>query len=373
MRRILTLLAALAGALLALSPAQAARSDQLTLNVNFSYTGQITMTTPGGAPVGTTSGSPTVIPAGYYSLLLEGPGGCTLTPYFMLKGPGVTVTDNMAQGEDQFTEHVVNFLPSSTYTWVNSDSPSVVYTFQTSSAVVGTKAPPVTWNGPTNKGIAVERGRRRLRALCPARGNAHGHGQLERHAHDRVQGQASGDARDRQLHASSSPTRARRTASRSPAAPRSPTHLTAAAFVGRHTWTLNLTTGRWIFATYQGEGDAGHPRRLTRAGPSPGPLPGPRCAFCGYAVTPAAFSACADARRRHRRRADAHAGRVEERVGDRCADRRQRRLARARHEDAARGDGARRGGRAVRLRRAGVGRRDVVALDELERRSSARP
>src|SRR5262245_18987753 len=108
------------------------------------------MTTPTGAPVGTTSGAPTVIPAGYYSLILEGPAGCTLTPHFGLKGPGVTLTDNMPQGEDQFTEHDINFLPSSTYTWVNSDSLNVVYTFQTSSQVVGTKAPPVVWNGPTN-------------------------------------------------------------------------------------------------------------------------------------------------------------------------------------------------------------------------------
>ena len=199
MRRALTLVAALAGALFALSPAQAARSDQLTLNVNFAYTGQITMTTPAGAAVGTTSGAPTVIPAGYYSLLLEGPGGCTLTPYFVLKGPGVTVTDNMAQGEDQFTEHVVNFLPSSTYTWVNSDSPNVVYTFQTSSAVVGTKAPQVTWNGPTNKGTQTNEdvvGSGRL----PARGTLTGTIDSNGRDHDRVQGKASGDARDRQLH-----------------------------------------------------------------------------------------------------------------------------------------------------------------------------
>jgi hypothetical protein len=247
MRRILTLIAALAAALLALSPAQATRSDQLTLNVNFSYTGQITMTTPGGAPVGTASGSPTVIPAGYYSLLLEGPGGCTLTPYFMLKGPGVTVTDNMAQGEDQFTEHVVNFLPSSTYTWVNSDSPNVVYTFQTSSAVVGTKAPQVTWTGPTNKGSQSNEdvvGSGRLPARGTLTGTIDSKGAITiafkgKHPATLEAGSYTFVVTDK------SPANGL-TVARGAA---KPTHLTAGPFVGRHTWKLNLTTGRWIFAT----------------------------------------------------------------------------------------------------------------------------
>lgn len=247
MRPMLSFLVALAGTLLALAPAQGARSDQLTLNVNFSYTGQITMTTPSGSQVGTTSGTPTVIPAGYYSLLLEGPGGCTLTPYFMLKGPGVTVTDNMAQGEDQFTEHVVNFLPGSTYTWVNSDSPNVVYTFQTSSQVVGTKAAPVTWNGPTNKGTQTNEdvvGSGRLPARGTLSGTINANGTLTI---------AFKGKRPTTLRTGSytfvvtdkSPTNGL-TVGRGAA---KPTHLTAPTFVGRHTWTLKLSTGWWIFAT----------------------------------------------------------------------------------------------------------------------------
>jgi hypothetical protein len=247
MRRTFVLLAAFAGALFALAPAQGARSDALSLNVNFSYTGQITMTTPGGSPVGTTSGSPTVIPAGYYSLILEGPGGCTLTPYFMLKGPGVTVTDNMAQGEDQFTEHDVTFQPSSTYTWVNSDSPNVVYTFQTSSAVVGTKPPQVTWSGPLNKGKQTNEdvvGSGRLPARGTLTGKIASNGKLTI-AFKGMPPAALKTGSYTLVVTDESPTNGL-TVARGAA---KPTRLTPAGFVGRHTWKLNLTTGRWIFAT----------------------------------------------------------------------------------------------------------------------------
>lgn len=248
MRRNLHLFAALAGAFLAFAPSgESARSDQLTLNVEFSYTGQITMTTPSGTPVGTASGAPTVIPAGYYSLILEGPGGCTLTPYFMLKGPGVTLTDNMAQGEDQFTEHDVNFLPSSTYTWVNSDSPNVVYTFQTSAAVVGTKAPPAIWNGPTNKGSQSNKdvvGSSRLPVRGTLTGTIASNGALAitfegKHPTTLTAGNYTLVITDK------SPTNGL-TVARGAA---KSTHLTSAAFVGRHSSKLSLTTGRWIFAT----------------------------------------------------------------------------------------------------------------------------
>jgi hypothetical protein len=245
MKRALLLVAVLA---VAVAPAsQAARSDQLTLNVNFSFTGLITMTQPNGAPVGTTSGSPTLIPAGYYSLILEGPGGCTLTPYFVLKGPGVTLTDNMAQGEDQFTEHVVNFLPSSTYTWTNSDNPSVVYTFQTSANVVGTKAAPVTWNGPKNKGTQSNEdvvGSGRLPARGTLTGTVNSNGTFT----IRFKGKQPATLRTGSYElvvTDKSPSNGLTVARGAT----KPTQLTPAGFVGRHTWTLKLSTGRWIFAT----------------------------------------------------------------------------------------------------------------------------
>src|SRR5262245_60155275 len=58
-----------------LAPGAGARKDaNLSLNVNYTAAGLVTVTLPDGTPVGSTSGAPTVIPAGYYSLNLSGPG-----------------------------------------------------------------------------------------------------------------------------------------------------------------------------------------------------------------------------------------------------------------------------------------------------------
>jgi hypothetical protein len=130
-------------ALLAVSPAALGRSAaNPTIRVQFSLNGQITVTGPTGAPLGTTSGSPTVIPAGYYTVLLVGPGGCAVIPYFELKGPGENIANNLTEGELD-NDSVNAFLqPNSTYTWRNRDVPGSLFTFVTSSDVQGT-APPV--------------------------------------------------------------------------------------------------------------------------------------------------------------------------------------------------------------------------------------
>ncbi len=135
------LLAAVAAAV-GLAPVAGARdAAQLSLNVTFTETGAISVTDPTGAPVGTMSGSPTVIPAGYYTLLLSGPGGCTELPYFELKGPGTNVLNDMELGEFS-SSLVVNLQPNATYTWRDEASPDAVYTFATSAQVLGTKPPP---------------------------------------------------------------------------------------------------------------------------------------------------------------------------------------------------------------------------------------
>jgi hypothetical protein len=145
--RLVTASALVAG-LLTLAPvAQGQRAVQgrssvsLSLNVTFNANGTIAVTLPDGTPVGSTSGAPTLIPAGYYTLMLTGPGGCTQVPYFELRGPGTTVRDNMTEGETSSSTVNAYFLPNTTYTWRNATIPSVVYTFVTSSDVQGT--PPV--------------------------------------------------------------------------------------------------------------------------------------------------------------------------------------------------------------------------------------
>jgi hypothetical protein len=112
-----------------------ARADVLVMNVTFS-SGGIT-TTVNGAPLGTASGTPPVIPAGVYSILVTDTAGVS-GPQFDLQGPGVSLTENLFMGEVASGQDTADLLPNSTYTWRNDQSPSVVYTFATSGTVQGT-------------------------------------------------------------------------------------------------------------------------------------------------------------------------------------------------------------------------------------------
>ncbi len=139
--RLIASSAVVAGLLMLPAAAQGRMAASLSLNVDFAINGTITVTMNDGTSVGSTSGSPTVIPAGFYTVLLSGPGGCTAMPHFDLKGPGVVIHDNLNEGEtDNFTYNAY-FLPSTTYVWSSDAAPAVVHTFVTSAVVEGT--PPV--------------------------------------------------------------------------------------------------------------------------------------------------------------------------------------------------------------------------------------
>jgi hypothetical protein len=148
---LVTAAAVLAGVLLAAPTAGARQTANLSLNVTFFTNGQITMALPDGTPVGTTSGAPTMIPAGYYALMMNGPGGCTSLPHFILKGPGENVVDNLTEGEVTNFQYNAYFLPNSTYTWRNDANPSVVYTFATTNDVLGSPPPAA----PGSKGLSA--------------------------------------------------------------------------------------------------------------------------------------------------------------------------------------------------------------------------
>ncbi len=90
----------------------------LTLYVYFGYNNEISVRLADGTPVGTLNGTPTVIPAGYYTLSFQQPG-CVQVPSFELQGPGVSVVDNLSGGEVTSATDPVNLQPSSTYTWRN--------------------------------------------------------------------------------------------------------------------------------------------------------------------------------------------------------------------------------------------------------------
>lgn len=139
--RIAVVTALLAVAVLIAQTAQARTTANLVLDVQFSTNGTISVSLPDGTPVGVTSGSPTTISAGYYNIVELGPGGCTAVPHFSLKGPGVTIFDNLLEGESTTITFFEYLDPNSTYTWSSDAFPGVIHTFVTSSTIGGTPPP----------------------------------------------------------------------------------------------------------------------------------------------------------------------------------------------------------------------------------------
>lgn len=139
--RIAVVTALLAVAVVIAQAAQARTAANLVLDVQFSTNGTIAVTLPDGTPVGVTSGSPTTISAGYYNVVELGPGGCTAMPHFTLKGPGVSIFDNLLEGESTTITFFEYLDPNSTYTWGNDAFPGVIHTFVTSSTIGGTPPP----------------------------------------------------------------------------------------------------------------------------------------------------------------------------------------------------------------------------------------
>jgi hypothetical protein len=163
------LLLVAAGVLVFAPAGHAAKAANLSLTVTFTANGVVTVTLPDGTPVGSTSGAPTVIPAGYYTLNLFGPGECINLPLFSLKGPGVNIEDDMRGGEVEKAALEATFLPNSTYTWHLDKSASIVHTFRTSSDVTGTPTvtpsttPKSSSSQPTSEDVVGS-------ALLPLRG-----------------------------------------------------------------------------------------------------------------------------------------------------------------------------------------------------------
>src|SRR6185369_11301859 len=106
---------------------------------------------PDGTPVGTTSGAPTVIPAGFYTLTLNGPGECINLPLFELKGPGVNIQDDMLGGETDTHALYANFLPNSIYTWHIDRNQALLYSFRATSDSVGGATPTTSGSSTSTK------------------------------------------------------------------------------------------------------------------------------------------------------------------------------------------------------------------------------
>ena len=243
----------LAAGLLALAPAASGRpAANLSLIVNFTPAGAVTVTLPDGTPVGTTSGAPTVIPAGFYTLVLNGPGDCINLPLFELRGPGVNINDDMLGGEVEVHNLYATFLPNTTYTWHLDRNEAIVYTFRTSAVVSGT-APGTSTTGsqtgsnptPTSQDIVGS-------AVAPFRGTL-------------TAGVTAGGMLTLAYKGKSITTLKAgrytvavtdRSSSESfmlQKANREPVSLTGAAFIGKRSASVTLTAGKWLVMPHAGK------------------------------------------------------------------------------------------------------------------------
>jgi hypothetical protein len=248
---VVVLASAVATALLVVAPfAQGRSAANPTLDLNFFANGTITLTLPDGSPVGTASGAPTVIPAGYYAVVVIGPGGCTQLPLFDLKGPGENIVDDMSGGEVTSETYQAYFAPNSTYTWrTDNVNPSTVYTFTTNSTVLGA---PVHGIGPPSGttstkltsgnivGSAVVPLRGKLAAAVASNGKVTLRNGKGKAISTLVAGRYT-------IAVSDSSRKAGFLVQRLQKPQKNPRALTGIVFVGRHSVTVNLTAGKWCF------------------------------------------------------------------------------------------------------------------------------
>jgi len=136
------LLVVLAAALVLGAGAAKARMADYELWVVFHDNDTITLVNADGTPVA----SGAAIPAGWYTLHFQN-DTLVVGPNFDLRGPGVSLQENMFNGESPVETHRVDFLPGSTYTWRDLEQPGTTFTFSTSagaSASGGSSAGPVS-------------------------------------------------------------------------------------------------------------------------------------------------------------------------------------------------------------------------------------
>lgn len=224
-------------------------SVALALNVIFVANGTITVSLPDGTPVGVTSGTPTAIAAGYYTLQLSGPGACTPLPLFELKGPGVDLMTDMTAGEEDSVTQEVYLHPSSTYTWKNDGVPGVVHTFATTANVEGA-TPKATPSGAASSSSTVSSSDIVGSGIAPIRGtlvaSVSAAGDFTIHyrgkpAKQLAHGRYTVRVNDRSSHAGLLLRKGKRTV-----------RVSGVAFVGKRSLTVDLKTGVWSIAAGRG-------------------------------------------------------------------------------------------------------------------------
>jgi len=231
--------------------ARGSRSDGLALYITFKPGPQrISVTLANGSPVGTTSGAPTVVPAGLYNLFMDD-SAAVEGPQFDLQGPGVDFVENMFYGENPSETFTATLQPGSTYTWRNDEQPSVVFTFATSPAAAA--ATGSTGGSTSSSGSKVGKPSTDIvgSAVVPFRGALDaivfksGKLSLTRNGR-RVTSLKTGRytfSVDDESTASGFTVQLLK---------RKPVTITSKAYVGNHDLTLTLKPGRWSYFTPAG-------------------------------------------------------------------------------------------------------------------------
>jgi hypothetical protein len=237
------------GAGLCLSVGAAQGAGPLTLNVTFFANDTIAVTLADGTVVGSTSGAPTVIPAGYYTVQISGPMGLPNgLPYFQLTGPGVDLLSNLNEGGLDSWRDQVTLATSSTYTWTDDAIPGVVHTFVTSS-VVGGAAP--TQAVSPNKGAPTQGQDIVGSAVVPTRGTLTATVSKAGRPTVLLAGAPAGNllAGTYRIAVTDRSPRAGLAVAKPGLTAR---NLTGVRFVGKRSVSLRLTPGRWTFTTGSG-------------------------------------------------------------------------------------------------------------------------
>jgi hypothetical protein len=237
-------LVAAAAALWMVGDAQSA--SPLTLNVTFSANDTIAVTLADGTSVGTTTGSPTVIPAGFYTVQITGPMGLPNgLPYFQLTGPGVDLLSNLNEGGLESWSDQVTLATNSTYTWTDDAIPGVVHTFVTSTEVGGSA--PATAVSP-KKGAPAQDQDIVGSAVVPTRGTLTAIVSAAGQPSVALDGAPAGNllAGTYRIAITDHSPKAGLVVTKSGYPGR---NLAGVRFVGKRSISLRLTAGRWAFAS----------------------------------------------------------------------------------------------------------------------------
>ncbi len=251
-KRLIAPIVLVAGVLTLAPAAQSREAASPSLVVTFTVSGAVSVTLPSGVAVGSTSGAPTVIPAGYYTLTLNGPGNCISLPLFELSGPGVDIQDDMLGGEVDTHALYANFLPNSTYTWHIDRNQSVVYTFKASTDSAGGTQPTGS-NSPTSTTAKVPTSQDITgSAILPFRGTLTG-GVSARGTLTLAYKGKSVTSLKAGKYTIAVTDKSSSNGFMVQKLKHAVMSVTGVAFVGKHSATVQLTAGRWLFIPRAGK------------------------------------------------------------------------------------------------------------------------